>query len=164
MKKLILVRHAKSSWLDARHQDFDRPLNHRGHKDAPKMAKRMRKKDVEPDVFISSPAVRALTTAKYFAEAFDVKPEHIIQVPALYYATLEVFFDTVSTINDIYKTAIIFSHNPAITEFANNLTSTKIDDMPTCAMYAVKADIKSWKEFKNAEKEFWFFDYPKSEN
>jgi phosphohistidine phosphatase len=163
MKKLILVRHAKSSWNDITQSDFERPLNDRGHKDAPKMAKRLRKKDIEPDAFISSPAVRALTTAKYFAEEFGVKEKHIIEVPELYHASIQTFLDVVANIDDEHKTAIIFSHNPTITEFANTLTNTRIDDMPTCAMYAVTADIKSWKEFKDAEKEFWFFDYPKND-
>ncbi len=163
MKKLILVRHAKSSWNDITQADFDRPLNERGHKDAPRMAKRLRKNDIEPDVFISSPAVRALTTAKYFAEEFGVKDRKIIENADLYHASTEVFYESVDNIDDSNKTAIIFSHNPTITEFANKLTSTRIDDMPTCAMFAVKADIKSWKDFRTAEKEFWFFDWPKNE-
>src|SRR5437870_1380458 len=96
MKKLLLIRHAKSSWDEITQKDFDRPLNDRGHKDAPKIAKRLLKKDISIDAFISSPAVRALTTAEYFAEAFDVKKKQIVQEPALYLAEPKVFFDVIS--------------------------------------------------------------------
>jgi phosphohistidine phosphatase len=164
MKKLLLIRHAKSSWDDISQKDFDRPLNDRGHRDAPKMAKRLLKDDIEIDAFISSTAVRALTTAEYFAEAFEIKKKNIIQEPSLYLAESNVFFEVISKINDDHKTVAIFSHNPGITEFANQLCNTRIDDMPTCAIFAVKADIKSWREFAEAEKKFWFFDYPKNEH
>jgi phosphohistidine phosphatase len=163
MKKLLLVRHAKSSWDDLTQKDFDRMLNDRGHRDAPKMAKRLLKDDVEIDAFISSPAVRALTTAEYFAEAYGSKKKNVIQEPILYHPDAETFFDIISKINDDVKTVAIFSHNPGITSFANILCPTRIDDMPTCAIFAVKADIKSWKEFAEAERKFWFFDYPKND-
>lgn len=164
MKKILLVRHAKSSWDDMTQRDFDRPLNDSGHKDAPKMARRLIKNDVKIDAFISSPAVRALTTAEYFAEAFGIKKKYVIQEPSLYHPTKEVFFDIISKTDDRYKTVAVFSHNPGITEFADQLCDTRIDDMPTCAVFAVKADIQSWKEFEKAEKRFWFFDYPKNED
>ncbi len=163
MKKLLIVRHAKSSWDDISQKDFDRPLNDRGHRDAPKMAKRLLKDDVAIDALITSTALRALTTAEYFAEAFDIKKKNIIQEPSLYLAEPKVFFEIISKIDDDHKTVAIFSHNPGITEFANQLSNTRVDDMPTCAIFAVKADIKNWKEFAEAEKKFWFFDYPKNE-
>ncbi len=163
MKKLLLVRHAKSSWDDISQKDFERPLNDRGHRDAPRMAKRLLKGDVEIDALVSSPAVRALTTAAYFAEVYGLKKKKLIEESSLYLAEPEVFFNIISKLDDDHKTVAIFSHNPGITAFANQLTSTRIDDMPTCAIFAVKADIKSWKDFKEANKEFWFFDYPKNE-
>jgi phosphohistidine phosphatase len=164
MKKLLLVRHAKSSWDDITQKDFDRTLNDRGHRDAPKMAKRLLKADVNIDAFISSPAVRALTTAEYFAEAFGIKKKNVLQEPVLYHPEPKIFFEVISGISDDIKTVAIFSHNPGVTEFANQLCTTRIDDMPTCAIFAVKADIKSWKDFAEAEKKFWFFDYPKNDD
>lgn len=163
MKKLLLIRHAKSSWDDFTQKDFDRVLNDRGNKDAPKMAKRLLKNDIAIDAFISSPAVRALTTAQYFAEAYGLKKKNIIQEPSLYHPVPEIFFDVISRIDDSYKTVAIFSHNPGITEFANKLSTTRIDDMPTCAIFAVEADIKTWAAFEGAEKKFLFFDYPKND-
>ena len=162
MKKLLIIRHAKSSWNDITQQDFDRPLNDRGHKDAPRMAKRLLKDEIEIDAFISSPAVRALTTAEYFAEAYDVKKKNIIQEQILYHPEPKIFFEIISNLDDDYKTVAIFSHNPGITEFVNQLCDVRVDDMPTCAVYGVKADIKGWKDFSNSEKKFWFFDYPKN--
>lgn len=161
MKNLLIIRHAKSSWDLLTQHDFDRPLNDRGKRDAPIMAKRLLKRDVKIDAFVSSPANRALTTATYFAEAYEKKLKHITQIEILYHAEVSVFYKVVEELDDDKKTVAIFSHNPGITEFVNTLTNTRIDNMPTCGIFAVKADIKTWKDFSSAEKEFWFFDYPK---
>jgi len=161
MKNLIIIRHAKSSWDIISQPDFDRPLNERGNRDAPLMAKRLLKRGVEIDAFISSPANRALSTAVYFAEAYNKKKKTIIQLDILYHAEVEVFNKVVEDVDDEYKTIALFSHNPGITYFVNTLTDSRIDNMPTCGIFAVKADIKTWKEFAGAKREFWFFDYPK---
>jgi len=162
MKSLLLIRHAKSSW-DFDIDDFDRPLNHRGQKDAPEMARRLIKKEIKIDCFVSSPAKRAITTAACFAEAYGKKLKDIINVPSLYEPTIEAFYNAIENLDDDCKIVAIVSHNPAITSFATQLTSVKIDEMPTCAVFAVKTDVKTWKEFSSVNKEFWFFDYPKAE-
>src|ERR1044071_4679817 len=130
MKHLLLIRHAKSSWDPAVPADFDRGLNARGLRDAPAMAKRLLKREVDIDAFISSPANRALLTATYFAEAYGTKPKHIIKVPALYNADTTVFYDVIEELDNELKTAAIFSHDPGITDFANELTETRIDNLP----------------------------------
>jgi phosphohistidine phosphatase len=162
MKSLLLVRHAKSSW-DFDVEDFDRPLNDRGKKNAPEMAKRLVKKDIKIDAFISSPAERALSTATHFVEEYDKKPKNIIEVPSLYHASTESFYSVIEELDNDFKTVALFSHNPGITDFANELTKTRIEDMPTCAIFAIKADIKKWSDFREGQKEFWFFDYPKAD-
>jgi phosphohistidine phosphatase len=163
MKTLLLIRHAKSSWADFEQKDFDRPLNERGKKDAPFMAKKIRKeKDIDLDAIISSPAKRAFSTANHFAKEFDVKKKHIIQVPELYEPTIEAFYNTVATLDDEYRNVALFSHNPGITAFANQLTNVHVDDMPTCSVFALYISHDEWKNFKTADKEFWFFDYPKN--
>ena len=161
MKSLIIVRHAKSSWDISTPNDFDRPLNDRGKKDAPAAAKRLIKKGVSIDAFISSPAKRARKTAKCFATEYKVPKEKIILIPELYEAHMHVFYDVTRDIDDSYKSVAIFSHNPGITDFVNTLTEIKVDNMPTCAVFAVQANINHWAEFRSAEKLFWFFDYPK---
>lgn len=162
MKTLLLVRHAKSSWDDPSLSDFDRPLNDRGKRDAPVMAHRLIDKKVKIDVFISSPAKRAARTARIFAKEYGFKKEDILYKTELYGAYEDIFFDVIKNISDTFKCAAIFSHNPGLTDFANLLTEIRIDNIPTCGVFAVKADIKSWADFKNAKKEFWFFDYPKA--
>jgi phosphohistidine phosphatase len=162
MKTLILVRHAKSSWDAPGLSDFDRPLNERGKKDAPEMAKRLKEKGIEVDRFISSPAKRARRTAKYFAEEFRQKKDDILLVDALYGANISVFRKVVSELENKYDAVALFSHNPDITEYAASLTNVKVDDMPTCAMFAVQAETNDWAEFDSAEKKFLFFDYPKN--
>ncbi|MGN6291330.1 MAG: SixA phosphatase family protein [Chitinophagaceae bacterium] len=161
-KQLLLVRHAKSSWSDFSIKDFDRPLNDRGKKDAPAMAKRLLDKRIAIDAFISSPAKRARKTAEYFAEEYDQSKKAIIFIDELYLATPEVFARVISQVSDEYDTIAVFSHNNGITDFANTLTDTRIDEMPTCSIFAVKASIQSWSEFKRSKKAFWFFDYPKA--
>jgi len=162
MKTLLLIRHAKSSWDQPGLSDFDRPLNERGKKDAPAMAKRVKEKGIEVDHFISSPARRARKTAKYFAEAFGYKKDDVQLVEELYGATPSEFLQAVRGIDDRYHTVALFSHNPGITDFASSLTNVRVDDMPTCAVFALQVETDSWKEFMNAEKNFLFFEYPKN--
>lgn len=161
MKQLLIVRHAKSSWAVQGQNDFDRPLNERGQRDAPMMAQRLLDKKVAIDAFISSTANRALTTACYFAETYQTPKKLIMQFRELYHAPAAVFYNVISKLDNNINAAAIFSHNPGITEFVNLLTATQVDDMPTCAVFAVKADISQWNEFKSAKKINWFFDYPK---
>ena len=160
MKTLLLIRHAKSSWDAPGLSDADRPLNDRGKKDAPEMAKRLKKRGLSIDQFISSTAKRARKTAKYFAEEFDVKKENIKEVEDLYMANANGFVKTIEDTKNKHDVIALFSHNPGITEFANSLTTTRIDDMPTCSVFAVQSSVDDWKEFMNAEKKFLFFDYP----
>ncbi len=160
MRSLFLIRHAKSSWDDASQTDFDRPLNSRGHRDAPEMAKRLHEKRENIDLFISSPAKRTLTTCEYFAKTFGKKNKDIIKAPQLYEANPPAFFDVIAQLNDLFDSVAIFSHNPAITDFVNSLTEIRIDNMSTCAIFAVQAKTQKWKEFKDAKKTFLFLDYP----
>ncbi len=162
MKQLLLIRHAKSSWSNVNVQDFERTLNDRGLKDAPRMAKRLHEKIGKADAIVSSTATRALETANFFADEFDVKKKHIVKRDDLYLPAPEAFAKVIAEFDDDWKTVLVFSHNPAITLFANQLTPIKVDDMPTCAIFAVKADIKQWADFMATEKQFWFFDYPKN--
>lgn len=142
--------------------DFDRPLNERGKKDAPLMAKRLKDKDIKVDLFVSSPAKRARRTAKLFAEEWKVGKEDIRLMDALYLSGFTTFQQTVASLPKEADTIALFSHNPGITVYANSLTNVRIDDMPTCSLYAVSADVNSWEEFEKAEKKFLFFDYPKN--
>lgn len=163
MKSVIIVRHAKSSWDNFGVPDFDRPLNDRGKEDGPKMAKRLLDKKISIDAFISSPAKRAKRTATLFAHEYGLKKDDIILVPELYHPAIEAFFVAIANAPEKANTIALFSHNPGITEFANALTATKIDNMPTCSVFAVKTDIRKWADFERSPRQFWFFDFPKSQ-
>lgn len=127
------------------------------------MAKRLHnEKGVKLDAIISSPAKRAFSTAKFFADEFDVKKKRIIEWPELYEASSDKFYAAVASLDDGYSSVALFSHNPGITAFVNSLTHVRLDDMPTCAVFAVHIQTNSWKDFETAAKEFWFFDYPKN--
>ncbi|HVM87294.1 MAG TPA: histidine phosphatase family protein [Puia sp.] len=163
MKSLILIRHAKSSWSTDVLNDFDRPLNERGKREAPEMALKLIKNKVVIDFFVSSPAKRAKKTAKLFIKEFGKDENEILFIPELYHAGTQIFTKIISELNDNYSTVAIFSHNPGITEFANTLTEVQIDNMPTCSVFAIKASIEHWKQFAESDKAFWFFNYPKLE-
>jgi phosphohistidine phosphatase len=161
MKQLLIIRHAKSSWDFTALSDFDRQLNERGHNNAPMMAKRLLDKHVTIDAFVSSTAVRALTTATYFAKTYQLTAETIVRLDELYNASSNTILKVVSSLHQKIDTAALFAHNPGVTDFANTLTQTQIDDMPTCGIFAVKVHCNKWTDFKDAKKAFWFFDYPK---
>ena len=161
MKKVFIIRHAKSdqSFFG---NDFERPLNERGKLDAPIMAKRLLEKQGKIDAFVSSPAKRAKKTAELFTEPFDKTSGNIILISALYHASVEVLYEVISALPDNLDTVAIFSHNPGITYFVNSLnTKTQIDNMPTCAIFAIEINITQWQGFAKANREFLFFDYPK---
>jgi phosphohistidine phosphatase len=162
LKTLLLIRHAKSDWNDSSLSDFDRPLNERGKADAPRMAKRLLERKIPVDAFISSPAKRAKKTATIFAEAFGNDKKDLILEPSLYDAGVGEYPRLIGALDDSLDTVAIFSHNYALTDFANQLTNTRVDNIPTSGIYAVKAKCKSWKQFAETEKEFLFFDFPKN--
>ena len=163
MKTLFMIRHAKSSWDNAQVNDIDRSLNERGRRDAPVMARRLIKANINIELFVSSPARRARNTAEFFIGEFGRKEKEILLIPELYHASVQTFKEVVSGLDDQYGSAAIFSHNPGITAFVNTLTSVRLDNMPTCGIFAVTSLATQWSEFLTAGTTFWFFDYPKRE-
>jgi phosphohistidine phosphatase len=162
MKTLLIIRHAKSSWDNADEEDIKRSLNDRGKRDAPVMARRLIKTGVAIDRFLSSPAKRALQTAESFTHAFGSKKKDIEVIPDLYHASPETFKQVVTSLGDNDHTVALFSHNPGITAFVNTLTEKRVDNMPTCSIFAVKSNVDHWSAFLDSHPQFWFFDYPKS--
>lgn len=163
MKTILLVRHAKSGWTNIGETDFERTLNEQGKRDAPMMAQRILARNIHIDAFICSPAVRAKETCEAFCSVYEESPSKIIFVEKLYQAPKYVFTKVIDELTIDANTIAIFSHNPGITDFVNSLTKgAKIDNMPTCAVFAVQANIQNWKEFAAAEKQFIFVDYPKA--
>ena len=163
MRYLYIARHAKSSWTDFTKSDFDRPLNDRGNKDAPEMARRVLKRNVDINAFISSPAKRAKSTCKHFCDVYKVDHDKIIYIDKLYHASLDVFYEVIHALDNKYRSVAIFSHNPGITDFVNTLCeNVRVDNMPTSGVFGIEMNIKEWKDFKGKENQYLFFDYPKS--
>jgi phosphohistidine phosphatase len=160
MKTLFLIRHAKSSWDDTALPDKDRPLNDRGRRDAPKMGDRLAKRDVKPDLILSSPAVRALETAEIIAKKLDYKRKKIVVDDRLYAATADDLLDVVHKLGDKLERVMLFGHNPELTELAHRLSS-KITNMPTCAVAEFTFDAKSWSSIGKAKPAKVVLDYPK---
>lgn len=161
VKQLLVIRHAKSDqsfWGN----DFERPLNDRGHRDAPVMAERLLQKEISIDLFVASPAKRAKTTAEYFCKIYKRPVDDILFVSALYHAPASVFYQVINGLADEANTVAVFSHNPGITEFVNMPTNARLDNMPTCGIFGVKAVCNHWTDFTKAPKDFWVFDYPKN--
>ncbi|MBK5269369.1 MAG: histidine phosphatase family protein, partial [Bacteroidia bacterium] len=141
-KRVLLIRHAKSDWDDPSLRDFDRPLNSRGKRDAPVMANRLREKKIKIDAFISSPAKRAKRTASVFAKEFKVKKKEIVFLDKLYGAEPDIFGEVIKNMDDAFDSIAIFAHNPGLTDFANRLTDVRIDNIPTCGVFAIKIHTK----------------------
>jgi phosphohistidine phosphatase len=162
MKTLLIIRHAKSSWDNINSPDIDRPLNDRGKKDAPAMAERVIKAGIHVDRLVSSPARRARNTAELFAREFNIKESDIVILTDLYHAQPATFQQVVASLDDGDNTVALFSHNPGITAFVNTLTTVRLDNMPTCSVFAITSGAPTWNEFFSGDREFLFFDYPKS--
>ena len=164
MKKLYLVRHAKSSWDNVEMDDFARPLNDRGEKDAPHMAKLLKHRDVVPDRMITSPANRALSTCRAFAKVFDFEKKKIVKEQKLYHASLETILNVLELLpeyKDKEDAVFLFGHNPGITEFANELLNISIDNIPTCGIVEATLNIEKWKDISFGCAKMDAFDYPK---
>lgn len=161
-KTLLVIRHAKSSWDIGTLNDFERPLNDRGKKDAPEMAQRLKEKKIKIDAFVASPAKRAKKTAELFCGEYGRKEDEIIFISKLYHAPSDVFFEVIDELDNSFNTVAIFSHNPGITDFVNLLIpEIRLDNMPTCGIFAVSISSNKWTDFKKSKREFLFFDYPK---
>lgn len=160
MKTIYLVRHAKSSWKEAGLSDFERPLNKRGQHDAPFMAKLLAKKDEMPEVIVSSPALRALTTAKIFASEFNSDTQ-IVEEEKIYEAGLGNLIKIINNLQETFNTVMIFGHNPGLTYLANYLGDKSIDNIPTCGIVKITFDINSWQDISDGSGKIVFFEYPK---
>lgn len=161
MKTLYLARHAKSSWDYPNLKDIDRPLNKRGERDAPEMGKRLKLRGIFPDLIISSPANRALTTCKTIAKELDYPQESIDINDEVYHAGENRLLKVVQNTDDTWLSLMIFGHNPGFTDFANSLANTQIDNIPTCGIFACTFDVEKWTDVNFGKGSTLFFDYPK---
>lgn len=161
MRLLTLVRHAKSSWEYPELSDFERPLNERGRRDAPMMAEKLRKSPPAPDCLVSSPALRAITTAYVFADAFGVAHEDVLIQPKIYEASPATLLRIARGFDDGDRHVMMFGHNPGMSEFAHLLGRCNFDEMPTCAIARFELAIKTWADLSEDCGELARYGYPK---
>lgn len=157
MKKLLIMRHAKSSWKDSNTSDHERPLKKRGLKDAAEIGKFLKHKELVPDKILSSDAVRAADTAAVVADKCGYKKD-VEYTNRLYMAEGSTIMDLIHSQPDSIKTLLLIGHNPGM-EALVQLLSRKIESLATANLVYFQADIKSWKdltlESKIKLKKFW---------
>lgn len=138
MKRLFLVRHAKSSWSQPGQDDFDRPLNKRGQKDGPEMARRLGAAAVRPDLIVASPARRAKKTARCMADGTGYDPAKIRYVDDLYLGSLSVHLQLLAALFDEADTLLLVGHNETLTRLAEYLSGKDLGNIPTCGIVGLE--------------------------
>ncbi len=164
MKTLYLMRHAKSSWSFDDLTDRERPLNDRGRHDAPQIGQALAKRDIHLDLIVSSPAVRALSTAVLVARELKYPHDTIKVEPSIYEADLDTLLDVIHGLPDEANAVLLTGHNPTMTDIANYLSPSPLSgEMPTAGILCLRFQAEHWADVKRANAEFYFFDYPKNE-
>lgn len=144
MKKIWLVRHAKSSWDFPELPDFERPLNARGRKEAPAMARWAAQQGLTPDALLYSPAARAKHTAQFF---FSEWPAAVFQeAPTLYEADVPRIWAVIRQCPENWSSLMVFGHNPGFHLLVSQLYSNHLENLPTCAVAGVVSSANTWQE------------------
>jgi len=144
MKQLLILRHAKSSWNDASLDDWQRPLNDRGRRDAPRVGEWLRNHSRQPEVIITSDAVRARTTAEAVVKAAGYSIEVMIE-PSLYHATTQAVLDVLNDVREGVQTVLIVGHNPGLEDLVRQLTG-EYHPLTTAALLDLDVPIGRWSE------------------
>lgn len=162
MKTLVFIRHAKSSWDNPDFSDFERPLNERGLLNAPFMAEKLTQLITRVDLIISSPATRAITTAKIFADKFNIKHEQIIQDKGIYDNGFKHIVKVIDKLNNSLDCVFIVGHNPDISTLATYFSGEYIQNIPTCGIVCIDFRTHNWNEVASSSGKLRFYDYPKN--
>ncbi len=160
MKKLYLVRHAKSSWKTEGVSDMDRPLKGRGVRDAHSTSEWLREQGENPDHLVASPATRAMHTALIFAKNLGYHFNEIELREEIYHASTKDLMEVVRSLDDRYQSVMLFGHNPTFTDFVNKCIDHRIDNVPTTGVACLSFEVEHWKDI-DKKAELVFFDYPK---
>lgn len=158
MRSIFFVRHAKSSWVDISLSDADRPLNSRGHRDAPYMAKKLAGIIPSVDLMICSPARRAQETSTYFTHEIKSKKKETID--KVYHASIDTLLDVIMEIDPSVRTAMIFGHNPGFTMVYDHFAKRPIDNLPTCGIFQIMID-GEWADSDTTNSAVGHLLYPK---
>ena len=163
MKTLFLARHAKSSWGLSGASDHERPLNNRGRRDGPAMARRLLERGVRLDHLISSSAQRAKETAAFFVDELEIPAESFVLERALYGATAVDWLRLIQGLDESLNSVMMIGHNPTLTEIANGLGRIDIMNVPTCGILECRFSGEYWGNFGDNLDELEIgFDFPKN--
>jgi phosphohistidine phosphatase len=161
MKTLYVMRHAKSSWGEPELADFDRPLIEKGEMRTKKIVDFLLKKEVNIDMILSSPAVRALETAKIIARGLKLPEENLRFDKSIYEAETSQLHDLFLDLPAFVNHLMIIGHNPTVTYFSNEFMEKKIDSMPTSAIVCINFDTDDWTQITPGNAKLKFLIYPK---
>jgi len=161
VKVLTLVRHAKSSWKDVRLSDVDRPLKKRGRRDALAMGQRLAEREACPDAVLTSPAKRALMTAKLMAERLGFPLADIQVSRKIYGADDDDLLEIIRGLCDNFDRVMLVGHNPELTALASRLVPLKLEKLPTCGVVQISYAIDHWTQVGSTEATRSYLDYPK---
>jgi phosphohistidine phosphatase len=160
--RLTLVRHAKTEPGRHGQEDWDRALESRGQRDAPEMARRLKQYSPKPERILSSPAVRAITTATIMARELGVSAQKVQQDERLYLASPKDMLAVIRELGERARHLMVVGHNPGITEFADRISGERsVDNLPTCAVYSLQFGIAAWSELQWDSGVDAELDYPK---
>lgn len=161
MLRLVLFRHAKSSWANVELSDFERPLNERGRGDAPRMAAQLYPLLGKKPLFLSSPACRAATTARYAAISCKIPDTAIHYHACLYHASPETIWQLILEQDKSISTLVIFGHNEGLTELATACSQSAIKHLPTAGVAVFDFDSLDWSQLEQEKAHLITFNYPK---
>lgn len=159
MKTLFICRHAKSDWSTSL-PDHDRPLNQRGKQNAPMMADVWRSLSDIPDLWVSSSAKRAHRTAQLMKKRLGTGTEIYVE-PALYHAGRRTWLEVINRLDDEQSSAVLFGHNPGITDIVNYLSGSDIANIPTCGLARIDFPSDAWAEISYDTGNLAWFEYPR---
>tara|TARA_B100001741_G_C16057304_1_gene371539 strand:- start:42 stop:530 length:489 start_codon:yes stop_codon:yes gene_type:complete len=142
MKRLILIRHSKSSWKDHGLTDFNRPLNKRGKSDGPLMANYLKSKIDKIDYLHSSSSIRTFETSKYFIE--KIQYGKVEYDDSLYHSSASSILHLISNYSENYQSTMIIAHNPGLTNLINKLTNISLDNLPTTGIAKIDFNCNCW--------------------
>ena len=163
IRRVTLLRHAKSSHHDISLGDHERPLNRRGQCDVPIMARRLLDKGGRPSLILTSTAVRARQTARLLAKTIGYPIEFIQSERELYLAEPDEILNVIAGQDNAFNDIVVCGHNPGITELGSELSRMRIDNVPTSGMVVLDVEIDRWDQLGRAQCDLVDFDYPKND-
>ncbi len=160
MKTLFLVRHAKAVQNMLSLADIDRPLTERGFAEAHLMGKKLAAEKFRPELIVSSPGIRALSTALVFARNLSYPQNRVQIIESLFNASVEKLVNAIHQFDDTIERAMLFGHNPSITNIVNLLSDQYIEHIPTAGYCSISFSVDHWSEVSTRSGKLLSFEFP----